>query len=64
LDGLSFSADLRYLAVRDYEPDERFVLHIWQLRTADLLDQACKRFSRFSFSADTSFCVAETPKAK
>jgi WD40 repeat protein len=59
---LSFSTDRRYLAVTDIE-DDRFidneyqeVLRIWQLRTAELLGEACNRLNRFWPGTNSSPC--------
>jgi WD40 repeat protein len=56
---LSFSTDVRYLAVSDIEDDRsdngqpasQEVVRIWQLRTSDFLDEACRRLSRFRSGA-------------
>jgi hypothetical protein len=56
VEGIVFSNDARYMAVRTEVEDSRFtkdlnenhVLHVWALQLRDLVEEANRRLERFS----------------
>jgi WD40 repeat protein len=68
---IAISPDGRYIAIStDVEDDllaegaDKHVLHVWLLRTKDLLPETCQRLESFVPTKDSSRCVKLSPTAE